>query len=152
MGGCGRSPGRLPQAWLHRGLVAASGVAGGAFGLPGTLLELPVSTTLLLRQIAAVAAEHTICPYYLSQELVRWADVVVGDYNYWFDTSAFVYAMAVAEGWRAGLLVDEAHNLVERGRGMYSASLNGFALQGLSRIAPRPLKRPLTRLRAQTGT
>ncbi|SEN13503.1 ATP-dependent DNA helicase [Brachymonas denitrificans] len=100
-------------------------------------------------QIAAVAAEHTICPYYLSQELVRWADVVVGDYNYWFDTSAFVYAMAVAEGWRAGLLVDEAHNLVERGRGMYSASLNGFALQGLSRIAPRPLKRPLTRLRAQ---
>ncbi len=53
-----RSPGALPSAWLHRGLLAASGVAGGALGLPGTLLELPVSTTLLLRQIAAIAAEQ----------------------------------------------------------------------------------------------
>ncbi len=53
-----QSPGRLPQAWLHRGMIAASGVAGGAFGLPGTLVELPVSTTVLLRQIAAIAAEQ----------------------------------------------------------------------------------------------
>lgn len=49
-------PGGLPVAWLHRGLVAASGVAGGAFGLAGTLAELPVSTALILRQIAAEAA------------------------------------------------------------------------------------------------
>ena len=54
----GRNPTRLPQPWVHRGLVAASGAAGGAFGLPGTLLELPVSTTLLLRQIAAIAQEQ----------------------------------------------------------------------------------------------
>lgn len=44
------------SAWFHRGLVAASGAMGGAFGLPGTLLELPVSTAILLRQVAAVAA------------------------------------------------------------------------------------------------
>lgn len=48
----------LPAHWMHRGLAAASGAAGGAFGLPGTLVELPISTTLLLRQIAAVAAEQ----------------------------------------------------------------------------------------------
>ncbi|MGO4847562.1 EcsC family protein [Inquilinus sp. 2KB_12] len=54
--GPGRGVPRGPEAWLHRGLAAASGAAGGAFGLPGTLLELPVSTTLLLRQIAAEAA------------------------------------------------------------------------------------------------
>ncbi len=42
--------------WFHRGMAAATGAAGGAFGLPGTLVELPVSTTLLLRQVAAVAA------------------------------------------------------------------------------------------------
>jgi hypothetical protein len=53
-----RTPAGLPSAWFHRGVIAASGMAGGAFGLPGTLLELPVSTTLLLRQIAAVAAEE----------------------------------------------------------------------------------------------
>lgn len=61
----GLAPGSTPGAsgpirsdWLHRGLLAASGAAGGAFGLPGTLLELPVSTTLLLRQVASVAAEQ----------------------------------------------------------------------------------------------
>jgi EcsC protein family len=54
----GRNPTPLPESWLHRGLVAASGAAGGALGLPGTLLELPVSTTLLLRQIAAIAEEQ----------------------------------------------------------------------------------------------
>ena len=52
------NPTRLPQRWLHRGMLAASGASGGAFGLPGTVLELPVSTTLLLRQIAAIAAEQ----------------------------------------------------------------------------------------------
>ncbi len=50
------APFAMGQAWFHRGLAVASGIAGGAFGLPGTLVELPVSTTLLLRQIAAEAA------------------------------------------------------------------------------------------------
>ncbi len=54
----GANPTPLSSRWLHRGLMAASGIAGGAFGLPGTLVELPVSTTLLLRQIAAIAAEQ----------------------------------------------------------------------------------------------
>ena len=49
-------PGGMAPEWVNRGLAAASGAAGGAFGLPGTLLELPVSTALLLRQIAAEAA------------------------------------------------------------------------------------------------
>jgi hypothetical protein len=53
-----RNPTPLSASWLHRGLLAASGAAGGAFGLPGTLMELPVSTTLLLRRIAAIAAEQ----------------------------------------------------------------------------------------------
>ncbi len=51
------TPPAVSSAWFHRGLAAASGALGGAFGLPGTLAELPVSTTILLRQVAAVAAE-----------------------------------------------------------------------------------------------
>jgi hypothetical protein len=53
-----RTPLPMESAWFHRGMAAASGAAGGAFGLPGTLVELPVSTTLLLRQVAAIAAEN----------------------------------------------------------------------------------------------
>jgi hypothetical protein len=39
----------------HVGLVAISGAVGGFFGLPGTLLELPVSTTIMMRSVADVA-------------------------------------------------------------------------------------------------
>ncbi|MDB5374996.1 MAG: EcsC protein family protein [Belnapia sp.] len=53
-----RNPTPFSGSWLHRGLLTASGAAGGAFGLPGTLVELPISTTLLLRRIAAIAAEE----------------------------------------------------------------------------------------------
>lgn len=41
-----------PADWLHRGIVVASGAAGGALGLPGLVLELPVSLTVMLRSIA----------------------------------------------------------------------------------------------------
>ncbi len=43
---------------LHRFAAAASGAAGGAFGLPALTIELPVSTTLMLRSIADIAAAH----------------------------------------------------------------------------------------------
>ena len=54
-------PGREPSASrsdLHRVLGMATGAAGGFFGLPGTLAELPVSTTLMLRSIADIARSH----------------------------------------------------------------------------------------------
>ncbi len=54
----GRAANGLSPDWLHRGLAAASGAFGGALGLAGTLAELPVSTTILLRQIASEAAEQ----------------------------------------------------------------------------------------------
>ncbi|MDP4299276.1 ATP-dependent DNA helicase [Leptothrix discophora] len=71
------------------------------------------------------AASHQVCPYYLAQELARWADVAVGDYNHFFDGSALLHALTQQEEWRVALLVDEAHNLIERARAMYSASLSG---------------------------
>jgi hypothetical protein len=46
-------PGRRPaRNWLHRGMVVATGAVGGAAGLPGLIVELPVSLTLMLRSIA----------------------------------------------------------------------------------------------------
>jgi DNA excision repair protein ERCC-2 len=105
---------------------------------------------LLARErVRAVALQHQVCPYYLAQELARWADVVVGDYNYWFDTSALLFALTQMDGWRVAVLVDEAHNLVERARSMYSAELEQGALRALRRSAAPvspPLKRALDRL------
>lgn len=96
--------------------------------------------------LRAIAAEHAVCPYYLGQEMARWCDVVVGDYNYWFDAHALLFALAQGRDWRVGLLVDEAHNLVERGRRMYSAELSQAALKAARAKPPAELKRPLDRL------
>ncbi|MDR9439578.1 MAG: ATP-dependent DNA helicase [Halomonas sp.] len=96
-----------------------------------------------------VALAHGVCPYYLGQELARWCDVVVGDVNHWFDANALLHGLSRANGWRLGLLVDEAHNLVERARGMYSAELDQRRLARLRREAPMALKRPLARLARQ---
>ena len=97
-------------------------------------------------RVQAAAAAHEICPYYLSQELARWADVVVGDYNYYFDSSALLYALSQRNEWQTTVLVDEAHNLVERARGMYSASLDAATLKEVRKHAPPILKQPLARI------
>jgi len=89
--------------------------------------------------VRQVARRHRVCPYYLSQELARWSDVVVGDYNYYFDRSAMLFGWTVTHQWRVCLLVDEAHNLVERARSMYTASLDHEALESVRRQAPEAL-------------
>ena len=96
-----------------------------------------------LRQIALA---HEVCPYYLSQEMARWSDLVVADYNYYFDFSALLFGLAQAHQWTVAVLVDEAHNLVERGRSMYSASLDQYQLNAVRAVAPEALKKPLQRL------
>ena len=96
--------------------------------------------------VRAVARQHAICPYYLCQELARWADVIVGDYNYYFDLNAMLYALAVANQWRIGVLVDEAHNLIERARKMYTAELDQADFRTARRSVPAGLKKPLDRV------
>ncbi|MBV7572354.1 ATP-dependent DNA helicase [Pseudomonas sp. PDM32] len=93
-----------------------------------------------------VALAHDVCPYYLSQEMARWADVVVADYNYYFDFSALLFGLAQANHWKVAVLVDEAHNLVERGRQMYSASLDQATFNAVRKTAPDVLKKPMQRI------
>lgn len=78
------------------------------------------------------ARNETVCPFEVSLELAEQADVVLGDYNYVFDP---VVALAAARDPSALsdsiLLVDEAHNLVDRGRGYYSPELSDASLASL---------------------
>ncbi|MGY4817412.1 ATP-dependent DNA helicase [Pseudomonas chlororaphis subsp. piscium] len=96
--------------------------------------------------VREIALAHGLCPYYLSQEMARWSDLLVADYNYYFDFSALLFGLAQANQWTVAALVDEAHNLVERGRSMYSASLDQYQLSAVRQVAPEPLKKPLQRL------
>lgn len=114
--------------------------------LPAARLTASRLRLLDQRNLRDVALAHDVCPYYLSQEMARWADLVVADYNYYFDFGAMLFGLAQLNQWRAAVLVDEAHNLVERARSMYSASLDQYSLKTLRESAPEPLKKPLQRL------
>ena len=70
------------------------------------------------------AQKHMVCPFELCLDTASWVDNIICDYNYVFDPHVYLKRF-FAEGVRGDylFLVDEAHNLVERGRTMYSADL-----------------------------
>ncbi len=78
-----------------------------------------------LSHIREVAEAAKVCPFELALELSSWCDAILCDYNYAFDPHAYLrrFFGENADGGSV-LLVDEAHNLVERGRSMYSAMLS----------------------------
>ena len=114
--------------------------------LPAARSAAAEAATLDKAALREIALAHDICPYYLGQDMVRWADVVVGDYNYYFDMNAMLHGLATANQWRVSILVDEAHNMVERARKMYSAELDKSSLSAAKKAAPAPLKKALDKL------
>lgn len=108
--------------------------------------QVPLLDRANLREVALA---HQVCPYYLAQEMARWVDLLVADYNYYFDAHALLFGLAQANQWRTAVLVDEAHNLVERGRQMYSASLDQGQLLALRQSKPAGLGSALDRLNRQ---
>lgn len=75
-------------------------------------------------RLVAHAEKWQVCPFEMSLDLSLWVDAVICDYNYVFDPQAKLKRF-FAEGVKGDyiFLIDEAHNLVERGREMFSASL-----------------------------
>ncbi|WP_374675129.1 ATP-dependent DNA helicase [Ideonella sp.] len=95
--------------------------------------------------LRTVAAAHQVCPYYLAQEMARWADVVVGDSNHWLDVAAGLHTLTLEHGWRVAVLIDEAHHVIDRARDNHSVTLDWPTLAAARRAAPA-LRRPLDRL------
>lgn len=74
--------------------------------------------------LLAQAKKHQVCPFEMALDTSLWSDVIICDYNYVFDPNVYLKRF-FAEGVKGDylFLIDEAHNLVERGREMYSALL-----------------------------
>jgi Rad3-related DNA helicase len=74
--------------------------------------------------ILSQAKAYTVCPFELGLDVATWADNIICDYNYVFDPNVYLKRF-FQEGVKGDyiFLVDEAHNLVERSRSMYSASV-----------------------------
>ena len=76
--------------------------------------------------VVEIAKHYAVCPFELSLDLSLYVDVIICDYNYFFDPMVYLKRYFDTDASNMLVLVDEAHNLVERGRSMYSASFDSF--------------------------
>jgi DNA excision repair protein ERCC-2 len=88
-----------------------------------------------------IGQEHQVCPFELSLDLSMWVDAVIGDYNYLFDPRAYLRRHFADEPGEYAFLVDEAHNLVDRAREMFSAELDTKDLLRVRRAIQQTLPR-----------
>lgn len=95
------------------------------------------------------AEKHQVCPFEMSLDVSSWCDDIVCDYNYAFDPNVYLKRF-FADG-KSGdylFLVDEAHNLVERAREMYSAELykeDILAARRYMKNYSKPIEKALTK-------
>ncbi len=81
-------------------------------------------TAITRETVLAYSEKHMVCPFEFSLDISVWCDVIIGDYNYVFDPTAYLKRF-FSDGKESDyiFLIDEAHNLVSRAREMYSASV-----------------------------
>ena len=89
------------------------------------------------RAVAECAGRHNVCPYSLSLDAAEFADVIICDYNYVFHPQARLERFFEGRN-RSILLIDEAHNLVERGRDLYSAQISYRQVPEIGEVSLAP--------------
>ena len=90
----------------------------------GAILDILTHETQMNRSvIERYAQKHKVCPFEFSIDLAYQADAIIGDYNYLFDPRVYLKRLSEEQKSKTVLLVDEAHNLVDRAREMFSAVL-----------------------------
>lgn len=104
------------------------------------LYELLQETAFIDRAaVEEKAQKHTICPFELSLDASLYGDVIVCDYNYVFDPRVYLKRFFMEKGEYV-FLVDEAHNLVDRARSMYSAELSKSSFLSAKHHIPKQRK------------
>ncbi len=90
--------------------------------------------------ILEIAKKYTVCPYELSLDLSELCDIIICDYNYVFDPTVYFRRYFSGDNQNNSkyvFLVDEAHNLADRARDMYSATLSNTPFEKIySKIEP----------------
>ena len=111
--------------------------------LPAALEAAIAAPSLSRADIEALARRFGICPYQLSMDLLPWVDLVIADLHYVYSLTATLGGLMQQSDERWTVLLDEAHNLPGRARGMFRAELPKALLMAARRDAPRGLKSAL---------
>jgi DNA excision repair protein ERCC-2 len=89
--------------------------------------------------VEQVARDHRVCPFEFALELSLGADCIICDYNYAFDPRVYLRRFFLEESGEYTFLIDEAHNLVDRSRDMFSAEIFKQPLLDLRRSIRKDL-------------
>lgn len=99
--------------------------------------------------IETYAEKHMVCPFEFCLDLTLWADAVICDYNYVFDPTVALKRFFAGDGKNNYVfLIDEAHNLPERAREMYSATLWKEEFLNVKRLLGKQMPKLTKRLEA----
>ncbi len=101
--------------------------------LPGALDAAFQKDTFTRTIITQICEESGICPFEFTLELCLWADCIICDYNYAFDPRVYLKRFFLEENGDYVFLVDEAHNMVDRAREMFSARIEKQVFLDLGR-------------------
>ncbi|MDR6552509.1 ATP-dependent DNA helicase [Paenibacillus qinlingensis] len=100
----------------------------------GAVLDLLKQETVMTRTvIETYARKHRVCPFEFSLDVAYAADAAICDYNYIFDPRVNLKRLFEEQKRKTALLIDEAHNLVDRAREMYASELHKSAFLTLQR-------------------
>lgn len=97
------------------------------------LLEIDRVQAFTRPVVEEIARRYEICPFEFSLDLALWVDCIICDYNYAFDPRVYLHRFFDLTIEPYIFLVDEAHNLPERARAMYSAELDKKSVLDLQR-------------------
>lgn len=98
------------------------------------ILDMLGHETLMDREVVeAYARKHRVCPFEFSLDAAYAADAVICDYNYIFDPRVSLKRQFAEQKRQTALLIDEAHNLVDRSREMFSSALSKSVFLALQR-------------------
>ncbi|MBU4540070.1 MAG: ATP-dependent DNA helicase [Firmicutes bacterium] len=101
----------------------------------GAILDILAQENRLTRPIIeGYAHKHQVCPFEFSLDLTLFSDCVICDYNYVFDPRVYLKRFFTDNGGDYTFLIDEAHNLVDRARSMFSAALYKKPILELKRL------------------
>jgi len=89
----------------------------------GALKDIFNQDAFTRQAVEQIARSHQICPFEFSLELSLWADCIICDYNYAFDPRVFLRRFFLEQIGNYTFLIDEAHNMVDRSREMFSAEI-----------------------------
>lgn len=92
--------------------------------LTGALHDAFAHDAFTFESISEFARDRTLCPFEFSLDLSLWVDCIIGDYNYAFDPRVSLRRFFKNDRIQKTLIVDEAHNLIDRARDMFSAELS----------------------------